>query len=96
MFFGEHASIATGKTLETLIRRYTTPSTRVAVYLAPLPSCEGAAEIQARQFPALGTVPPAILPEEDFANDGRFAHVLSTSAGKSTALLEARVRAWLR
>ena len=96
MFFGERAKIATGNTLEALVRHYTTPSTRVAVYLAPLPACEGAAEIQARQFPPLGTVPPAILPEEDFANDGRFAHMLSTSAGKSTALLEARVRAWLR
>lgn len=69
-----------------LVRRYTTPGTRVMVYLAPIPSCSNSAKVLARSFVGVGAVPPKPLPAASFAGDPYYAHVLPDSVRASSIL----------
>ena len=79
------AHTGTGST-QDLVPRYTTPQTRVLVYLAPIPHCRNADRIAAGGYPALQAQPPAILPPGDFAGDVDYAHILPGHVSSSTTL----------
>lgn len=61
-------------TARELIQRYTTPQTRVLVYIAPIPNCRDAATIRGRNYASLGAQPPRLLSPGLFASDGNYGH----------------------
>ena len=67
-----------------LLRRYSTPQTRVAVYLAPVPDCSNSAEAVARSYAGLQAAPPVTLPAEDFVGDVYYAHILPAKVPVAT------------
>lgn len=73
--------------VQALVRRYTTPETRVMVYIAPVPDCTNSAAVTRRVFPALHAASPQALPAPDFAGDAYYAHVLPPFVRASTLQL---------
>ena len=61
--------------VEALARRYTTSTTQVWVYLAPIPGCRNASQLLTRSFAPLDTAPVSELPPGDFLGDPNFAHI---------------------
>ena len=76
-----------------LVRRYATPQTRVAVYLAPIPDCQNAGLLLRRSFAELGALPPRTLPPSSFAEDGLYGHILPGSVAASSRLFAEALRA---
>ena len=72
--------------IERLVRRYTTPQTEVAVYLAPVPGCKNASAVTGRSYAALGAAPPVPLEASSFADDLNYAHIQAASVGSATQL----------
>ncbi len=70
--------------VQALVRRYTTAETKVVVYLAPMPDCNGAETV--RRDAGLRHAAPAVLPAEMFASDGLFAHPVPRAVPVTSAL----------
>lgn len=68
-----------------LLHRYSTPHTRVVVYVAPIPACHGSAQAATRSYPAVGAAPPVVLPAQDFVGDVYYAHAMPAAVPAVTA-----------
>jgi hypothetical protein len=79
-------------TIRSLIARYSSPQTRVVVYLAPIPNCDGAHRVQT-SFPGIQPLPPYILPHNWFASDGLYAHATPEHVPRITQLFIDALRA---
>ena len=71
--------------VEELVRRYTTPQTRVAVYLAPVPDCGNSHALEVRSYAGLHATPPRSLPASDFVGDRYYAHTIPSAVPAVTA-----------
>ncbi len=91
----EYRTEAGAASVEALVQRYTTPTTRVLVYLAPLPDCKGSAEVTGRSYAALGAAPPRTLPARFFADDPYYAHILPPHVPDATEVLADALKAQL-
>ena len=80
----EYLSETGDASVAALQRRYSTPETRVIVYIAPVPDCRNSAAITTRSFTALAAAPPQTLPAPFFAGDPYYAHVLPPFVRAST------------
>lgn len=78
--------------VQALVQKYTTPQTRVLVYVAPVPACRNAAEETGRPFADVHAEGQKTLPPEEFAADPYYAHVLPQFVPDSTAQLIATLR----
>ncbi len=67
-----------------LQRRYSTPETRVIVYLAPIPDCRNSAVAEDRSYAAVNAAAPVVLPARLFVGDVDYAHMLPTSVATAT------------
>ncbi len=83
------------ESVRALVRRYTTPGTRVAVYLAPIPSCINSADVSTRSFASLGAAQPKLMPAESFAGDPYYAHVRPESVPVASTLFANAVKTHL-
>jgi len=77
-----------GALTRQLIQRWQSPETRVVVYLAPIPDCEGAAQFIHLSLdpPQLGG--PDVLPAAKFIDDFFQVHVTAATVPTSTRMLE--------
>lgn len=73
--------------VEALARKYSSPATRVMIYLAPVPHCGNSAAVLSRSYAAVGADPPAELPAGGFLADPNFAHIEPAFVPQSTQLL---------
>ena len=89
-----HARTGTGS-VEDLVRRYSTPETRVMVYIAPLPACRGSAAVEARSFAAVGAAKPKILPPGIFVSGLNYAHMVPAAVPIATGIFEQALRSRL-
>ena len=72
--------------VQALVRQYSTPETRVMVYLAPVPDCRNSAVVTGRSFADLGALPPRTLPASFFVADPYYAHVLPIHVPEATTV----------
>jgi hypothetical protein len=87
-FVTEHRTAS----VQALIRRYSTPQTRVVVYLAPVPGCTNAPAVVHLDFGNIAAKPPSILPPNDFSADGSYAHLLPSSVATASTLFAQALR----
>ena len=73
--------------VQDLVRRFTTPQTRVLVYLAPIPDCRGAEGVRERSYADLGATPPRIFPSGYFVGDVDYAHMQPAAVPAATEAL---------
>ncbi len=71
--------------VRSLIERFSTPQTRVLVYLAPIPDCSGASVFRDRATSMTRPEPPALLPPSWFASDLLYAHPVPGAVPHTTA-----------
>ncbi len=83
------------ESVRDLVRRYTSPGTRVMVYLAPLPACTNSDDVLMRSFAGVGARPPELLPPNSFAADPYYAHIRPESVPTSSMLLANALKAQL-
>jgi len=76
-FPAEDLDHAGTSSVRALIDKYTSPKTRVLVYIAPVPACENVAEIVGRRsaYQAVGAAPPKVLPVPLYRDDQMYTHL---------------------
>jgi hypothetical protein len=79
--------------VEQFIGKYSTPQTKVLVYLAPLPACTNLSAVQGLTSRSTMQFEPSIvLPPDMFANDGYSVHSLKAGSEVRTQVLADRIR----
>ena len=74
------------ESVRSLVRRYTSPETKVMVYLAPVPACSNSAQLLTRSFKGVDAAQPRLLPPDSFAGDPYYAHILPGSVAAASKL----------
>lgn len=93
---GNYIAHTGSASVRALVRRYTTPETRVMVYLAPIPACTNSGDVAAHSFADLGAARPKLMPPASFAGDPYYAHVRPESVPASSTLFANAVRGQLQ
>jgi hypothetical protein len=75
-----------------LIRKYSSPQTKVLVFLASIPSCKNAHAVVDRVREALPAAPPKILPASLFVDDNYYSHIYAEGVPAATEDLIDAVR----
>jgi hypothetical protein len=78
--------------IKELIQKYTTPQTKVLLFLAAIPSCTNAQAIVDRARLLLPTAAPEILPASLFVDDNYYVHIFADGVQQATANLIEAVR----
>ena len=82
--------------VQELVRRYSTPKTRVMVYIAPIPNCHNSAEAADRSYASVGASPPAVLPAGFFVGDVYYAHIVPAAVPAASEVFAAALQTRLR
>ncbi len=82
--------------VQELQHRYSTPETRVIVYLAPIPDCRNSIVAEDRSYAAVNAAPPIILPAHLFVGDVYYAHMLPGSVLEATEVFAKVLRPQLQ
>jgi hypothetical protein len=80
------------KSVQELVKNFSSAQTRTLVYLAPLPRCQHSSEIAAVHYPGIDAQPPAVLPSEGFERDEFYVHPLGSTTASVTDLLANRIQ----
>jgi hypothetical protein len=78
-----------------LIKKYSTPRTKVLVYVASVPSCTNAQAVVDRARQVLPTAPPKIMPASLFVDDNYYVHLFAEGVPQATSNLIEAVRPFL-
>ena len=78
---------------KSFIARYTTPSTRIMVYNAPIPNCSNAAILEKRSYAEVGAAPPKQMSPSDYKADEYFIHLEPSGVNQATAYLRDAIAA---
>jgi hypothetical protein len=92
---GDFMSATRTASVEDMLRKYDTASTRTMVYLAPMPSCSGSAALSERSYLGGTVAPPKIMPAGYFGADGSYAHLQPEAVDQSTQFLVDALRPML-
>lgn len=84
------------RTARELAARYSTATTRVLVYVAPMAACQGTQRWLAEDYRAIPAAVPHLLPPADVAQEGYFVHPNTAGVPVTTELLTEAVRPLLR
>lgn len=71
----------------SFLDRYTTPSTKVLVYNAPIPACSNASILENRSYAAVQAAPPKLISPADYKADEYYIHLEPTGVDQATAYL---------
>jgi hypothetical protein len=77
-----------GALTRQLVQRWQSPETKVVVYLAPIPDCEGAERFAHLSLDPPQLAGPDILPAPKFVDDFFQVHVTAATVSTSTRMLE--------
>lgn len=83
---GNYLTNTGDESVRALVRRYSSPETRVMVYLAPIPACTNIADLRTSSFGSLNVAQPRLLPPDSFAGDPYYAHILPGSVAAASRL----------
>ena len=80
------------ESVQSLRTKYATGDTQVLVVLAPMPSCEGASGIAARDYDKIPAARPRLLPPDYFRDDKNYIHPVASVVPLTTTALTAAVK----
>ena len=81
--------------VQMLQGKYSSPQTRVLVYIPPLPACQNVGSLVGRSYRALSAMPPNLMAPCFFLDDKRFVHLDKSGVAEATTYLTNAVRSAL-
>jgi hypothetical protein len=74
-------------------KKYTSPQTRILVYMAPVPDCEGSEQFSSPHPHATWLVPSAIVPAAEMCQDG--VHLESSASASNSHIADHEIEKYL-